>query len=528
MGVSLGGGYALASLGSNVLLKAPILGGQSVSYDSGYFMHTASTTASNVIKVANVLVEPITAVGALAGAYLNVSCNAHVGGTLGASAMYEGGVALSSKYARCNIDASAVTTGTLTVSRGGTGASNLAANKLLVGSGSNALLQPTALHWDAVNGRLGVGTSAPAYGLDVAGTLQAVGGSKLVVQNAQDGGPGRGLFLWTSNDANWGIYMGQSGAGRSLSGGTACAGAQFSTHALRLRSHNSSGNGLVYGNSSEQCMFSVRANDGLSYLAGTLGLGTTSPNPSFKLDVNGSITVSSVVNAAQVQATNHIVYASSTWDHLWMHHNGTTGFIDAGGAENGLQLRVGNQNSGGVNGQTYTTTQTLQANGSAAVAGAISEGGVLLSSKYASACNVQSSLSNYYTMTASDARFAPSNGTVPWSRVVGAPDFGAADSNGGFSALAISAVALGAAAALGGLAINNKDIFDSAGNLVSSLTKPGGRMLLDYAGELINMKWGRFDDGLRVGLQSITLSNNRISITASSNEVCALASNALT
>eukprot|EP00877_Chromochloris_zofingiensis_P005054 jgi/Chrzof1/1454/Cz10g08160.t1 len=452
-----------------------------------------------------------------------------VAGLLSASNLAEGGLRLTAKYALSNHDAAAITTGTLTVPRGGTGASNLAANKLLVGSGSNALLQPTALHCDAVNGRLGVGTSAPAYSLDVAGTLQAVGGSKLVVQNSQDGGPGRGLFLWTANDPNWGIYMGQPGAGRSLSGGTACAGAQFSTHALRLRLHNTSGNGLIYENSCEQCMFSVRANDGLSYLAGTLGLGTTTPNTSFKLDVIGSITVSSVVNAAQVQATNHIVYASSTWDHLWMHHNGTTGFIDAGGAENGLQLRVGNTNNGGVNQQTYMTVLTLQANGSAAVAGVISEGGVLLSSKYASASNVQSSLSNYYTMTASDARFAPSNGTVPWSRVVGAPDFGAADSNGGFSALAISAVALGSAAALGGLAVNGRDLFDGAGNLVSSLTKPGGRMLLDYAGELINMRYGRFEDGLRVGLQSITLSNNRISITdASSNEVCALASNALT
>ena len=60
-------------------------------------------------------------------------------------------------------------TGQLPVGNGGTGQSTLAANKVLVGNGTGGVLQPTNLHWDNTNSRLGIGTNSPALPLDVRG-----------------------------------------------------------------------------------------------------------------------------------------------------------------------------------------------------------------------------------------------------------------------------------------------------------------------------------------------------------------------
>jgi hypothetical protein len=66
------------------------------------------------------------------------------------------------------LNADNVSTGTLTIERGGTGASTLTSGKLLVGNGITTVLQPANLHWDNVNSRLGISTSTPSVPLEVA------------------------------------------------------------------------------------------------------------------------------------------------------------------------------------------------------------------------------------------------------------------------------------------------------------------------------------------------------------------------
>lgn len=132
------------------------------------------------------------------------------------------------------------------------------------------------------------GSSHPTYGIYAtasggsaawagyfSGNVATLG--KLVVNNSVDGGPTRGIWLWSSADPNWGIYMGQSGSNRSLANGTATAGAGFSAHAIRLRTANSVSQGILFENSSEQLNFSVRGSDGLAYFRGNVGIGTTAP-----------------------------------------------------------------------------------------------------------------------------------------------------------------------------------------------------------------------------------------------------------
>jgi hypothetical protein len=82
-----------------------------------------------------------------------------------------------------------ITSETISVANGGTGQSTLAQNKILVGNGTTGILQPTNLHWDNTNSRLGIGTDAPSQQLDMTGQIRIRGGS-----------PGTGKVL-TATDA---------------------------------------------------------------------------------------------------------------------------------------------------------------------------------------------------------------------------------------------------------------------------------------------------------------------------------------
>lgn len=133
---------------------------------------------------------------------------------------------------------------------------------------------------------VGINVTNPSFTLDVNGSFRVNGGSVINVQNQQDGGTGRGIYLWTNTDTNWGIYMGMAGASKSLAGATAVAGTGFSSHAFRFRANNSATNGFIWENASESLLASIRSSDGLAYFAGNVGIGKTPGQP---LDVNGKI-----------------------------------------------------------------------------------------------------------------------------------------------------------------------------------------------------------------------------------------------
>jgi|GEM_PF-4626122 len=92
----------------------------------------------------------------------------------------------------------------------------------------------------------------------------------LVVNEGIDGGGSRGIYTWNDGDTNWGIYVAQSGALKSFSGGTAGAGDGFTGHALRIRTSTSVAQGVLFENASEQVNFSVRSSDGYTYVRGNL------------------------------------------------------------------------------------------------------------------------------------------------------------------------------------------------------------------------------------------------------------------
>jgi len=105
-----------------------------------------------------------------------------------------------------NLNASNVSTGALAVARGGTGTA-LTLGKVLVGNGTSPVLQPTNLHWDNTNSRLGIGNASPTQTLHVSGNITSTGNNNVGTQflGLATDTVGAPSFSWT-NDANTGMY----------------------------------------------------------------------------------------------------------------------------------------------------------------------------------------------------------------------------------------------------------------------------------------------------------------------------------
>ena len=106
--------------------------------------------------------------------------------------------------------------------------------------------------------------------LNVQNTLTNTGGAKLEIQNGVDGGSGAGIFMWESNRTDWGIYMAKD---NSLADGNAVSGHNFSSHAIRFRVDNNSGNGFIFENHAEERVMSINSTDKSADINGNMNTG---------------------------------------------------------------------------------------------------------------------------------------------------------------------------------------------------------------------------------------------------------------
>jgi predicted RecA/RadA family phage recombinase len=120
----------------------------------------------------------------------------------------------------------------------------------------------------------------PLTGGTVSGTtsfsyLTNTGGSKLEVMGGADGNQ-RGIYIWDTSDANWGIYMAQAGANKSLAGGTACNSLDGRTsHHIRFRTYGQDAiRGWIFENNLEAAKVSITSDTGKIYSTGDHYVGS--------------------------------------------------------------------------------------------------------------------------------------------------------------------------------------------------------------------------------------------------------------
>ncbi|HEY9706270.1 MAG TPA: tail fiber domain-containing protein [Allocoleopsis sp.] len=127
-------------------------------------------------------------------------------------------------------------------------------------------------------GSVGIGNTNPLFTFDVGGGFRNTTSGAFSVCEGFDGGSVVGLFMNGYFDLSFGIYTGSSGAFKSFADATAVAGGGGITgKALRLRVPNTATQGIIFENSAEQLLASIRGSDGLTCISGNLGIGTTSP-----------------------------------------------------------------------------------------------------------------------------------------------------------------------------------------------------------------------------------------------------------
>ena len=112
-------------------------------------------------------------------------------------------------------------------------------------------------------------------------SLDVLGGSKLVIQNNQDGGSSKGIYMWNKDDTNWGIYMGYK---KSMGNGTACSSNGITGHAIRFRTWHDPTNGFIFENNKEEPLMSINSSTGNVAVKGNLTVGG-------QLKVNGDLRI---------------------------------------------------------------------------------------------------------------------------------------------------------------------------------------------------------------------------------------------
>ncbi|WP_138515595.1 tail fiber domain-containing protein [Limnobacter alexandrii] len=189
----------------------------------------------------------------------------------------------------------------------------------------------------------------------------------------------------TSGDRN--IFIGDLVANGASTGSNNIAIGNFATVA------NGLSNATVLGDSASVTTSNTVV---LGRTSDNVVIGATGDNGTAnKLQVTGGLGATGNVflntgNAANYTQLRDLRVMSSVddlaWDHLRIRPGARSTRIDAGGAEDGLEFRVGQGSSGGVGDQTYNTVLTLKPDQSAVFAGRVD-----MQSLYVSSAQVSSS-----------------------------------------------------------------------------------------------------------------------------------------
>ena len=154
-----------------------------------------------------------------------------------------------------------------------------------------------------------------------------------------------GYYYWDGD--SW-EPIGNSGDGRNIyTDNGSLSGDRVVSQGIRTLAFNSTATSGTSHFNIDENTFNVDANNN------RIGIGNNAPNLS--LDVT-------TTNGIGLKTSN-----TTQWDHLIFNVGPTISTISAGGADSGLQFRVGNGASGSYGGQTYTTVATMMSSGNLGV-----------------------------------------------------------------------------------------------------------------------------------------------------------------
>ncbi|MCF8258143.1 MAG: tail fiber domain-containing protein [Flavobacteriales bacterium] len=161
-----------------------------------------------------------------------------------------------------------------------------AATRVAFWDGTNSLSSNGNLYWDNTNGRLGIGTAAPADILEVVGGALTLSNTYLDIN--RDGFSKSGISWYSKTYPGWSTYMAQAGqTGVGPHGDlTAPTGAYVNSWALRNYIENPAGYGWTFESAANPSTtpavkFEIRASDGLfhgygdGYVDGVLYAGAS-------------------------------------------------------------------------------------------------------------------------------------------------------------------------------------------------------------------------------------------------------------
>ena len=234
------------------------------------------------------------------------------------------------------LNASNISSGTLTVSNGGTGLTTLTSGQILIG-GAN-VIQTSNLTWDNINNRLGIGTTVPLLTLDISGNLL------IRAYGTTDSGT-RGIFFRSDHLAvhpyNCSILTFDHGGGgptdgisiNGYGGVSFCTGANTRHERMRIDSNGNIGigktpgymldvngiinatelrvNGTVFTSSTSQW---TTVGSNIHYNSGNVGIGTTVINE--KLTISGTSGRHAMFINTTTSSSSYVGFSNSANDSL--------------------------------------------------------------------------------------------------------------------------------------------------------------------------------------------------------------------
>ena len=216
-----------------------------------------------------------------------------------------------------SLNATNITSGVLSVNRGGTGASTLTLGSILVGNGTTTVSQPTNLVWNNTSNRLGIGKNDPGTTLDVNGIITSTGlicsGGPVVIDTTNNVNIDSGVLYidGTKNNVGIGTILPDSNTKLHVSGNARIEGnlkvngtfeqvntVQGTTEQLKI-TNDGTGPAVIINQTGAQAILDIQDDSATCFKifdGGHVGIGTVTKI--VDVDISGNLKLSGIITGS--------------------------------------------------------------------------------------------------------------------------------------------------------------------------------------------------------------------------------------